>query len=122
MSSAAAGYYGLTVALGLGIAVYFELPREPALWLGPSLRYRPRRRRQAGQDQLAVDDNDAPLGKRHAPASSISSASRRYQQVDAVGYVLLASAAAIGCDCRAVTNASRAYSKAIAGSDSRGAH
>ena len=63
MSSAAAGYYGLTVALGLGIAVYFELPREPALWLGLSLRYRPRRRRQAGQDQLAVDDNDAPLGK-----------------------------------------------------------
>ena len=27
----------LPVALGLGIAVYFELPNEPALWLGPTL-------------------------------------------------------------------------------------
>jgi competence protein ComEC len=27
----------LPVALGLGIAVYFELPSEPTLWLGPSL-------------------------------------------------------------------------------------
>jgi competence protein ComEC len=27
----------LPVALGLGIAVYYELPSEPALWLGPSL-------------------------------------------------------------------------------------
>lgn len=27
----------LPVALGLGIAVYFELPSEPALWLGPAL-------------------------------------------------------------------------------------
>jgi competence protein ComEC len=27
----------LPVALGLGIAVYFELPSEPALWLGPTL-------------------------------------------------------------------------------------
>lgn len=27
----------LPVALGLGIAVYFELPSEPALWLGPVL-------------------------------------------------------------------------------------
>ena len=27
----------LPVALGLGIAVYFELPSEPALWLGPSV-------------------------------------------------------------------------------------
>jgi competence protein ComEC len=27
----------LPVALGLGIAVYFELPIEPALWLGPAL-------------------------------------------------------------------------------------
>src|SRR5207237_10666268 len=25
----------LPVAMGLGIAVYFELPVEPALWLGP---------------------------------------------------------------------------------------
>src|SRR5689334_15938015 len=25
----------LPVAIGLGIAVYFELPGEPALWLGP---------------------------------------------------------------------------------------
>jgi hypothetical protein len=44
-----------------------------------------------------------------------------YQQLDAVGYVLLASTAAIGCDCEAVANASRAYSKGIAGSDGRGA-
>jgi competence protein ComEC len=27
----------LPVALGLGIAVYYELPTEPALWLGPAL-------------------------------------------------------------------------------------
>jgi len=27
----------LPVAMGLGIAVYFELPSEPALWLGPLL-------------------------------------------------------------------------------------
>jgi competence protein ComEC len=27
----------LPVAMGLGIAVYFELPGEPALWLGPAL-------------------------------------------------------------------------------------
>lgn len=27
----------LPVALGLGIAIYFELPSEPALWLGPML-------------------------------------------------------------------------------------
>jgi competence protein ComEC len=27
----------LPVALGLGVAVYFELPSEPALWLGPTL-------------------------------------------------------------------------------------
>lgn len=27
----------LPVALGLGIAIYYELPSEPALWLGPSL-------------------------------------------------------------------------------------
>jgi competence protein ComEC len=27
----------LPVALGLGIAVYFELPSEPALWLGPAV-------------------------------------------------------------------------------------
>ena len=27
----------LPVAMGLGIAVYFELPTEPALWLGPAL-------------------------------------------------------------------------------------
>lgn len=27
----------LPVALGLGIAIYFELPAEPALWLGPAL-------------------------------------------------------------------------------------
>ena len=27
----------LPVALGLGIAVYFELPSEPALWLGPAM-------------------------------------------------------------------------------------
>jgi competence protein ComEC len=27
----------LPVALGLGIAIYFELPSEPALWLGPAL-------------------------------------------------------------------------------------
>ena len=27
----------LPVAMGLGIAVYFELPSEPALWLGPGL-------------------------------------------------------------------------------------
>src|SRR5215470_13519651 len=27
----------LPVALGLGIAVYFELPGEPAIWLGPAL-------------------------------------------------------------------------------------
>ena len=27
----------LPVAMGLGIAVYFELPSEPALWLGPAL-------------------------------------------------------------------------------------
>ncbi len=27
----------LPVALGLGIAVYFELPSEPALWVGPAL-------------------------------------------------------------------------------------
>src|SRR5690349_1935633 len=27
----------LPVALGLGVAVYFELPSEPALWLGPAL-------------------------------------------------------------------------------------
>src|SRR5512147_91694 len=27
----------LPVALGLGIAVYYELPSEPALWLGPAL-------------------------------------------------------------------------------------
>ncbi len=27
----------LPVAMGLGIAIYFELPSEPALWLGPSL-------------------------------------------------------------------------------------
>ena len=27
----------LPVALGLGIAVYFELPSEPALWAGPAL-------------------------------------------------------------------------------------
>jgi len=26
----------LPVAMGLGIAVYFELPSEPALWLGPA--------------------------------------------------------------------------------------
>src|SRR6476646_6025333 len=26
----------LPVAMGLGIAVYFELPVEPALWLGPA--------------------------------------------------------------------------------------
>jgi hypothetical protein len=45
------------------------------------------------------------------------------QQLDAVGYVLLASASAsasaIGCE--AVANVSRAYSKGIAGSDGRGA-
>jgi hypothetical protein len=35
-----------------------------------------------------------------------------YQQLDAVGYVLLASAAEIRCDCGAVANASRACSKA----------
>jgi competence protein ComEC len=27
----------LPVALGLGVAIYFELPSEPALWLGPTL-------------------------------------------------------------------------------------
>ena len=27
----------LPVALGLGIAIYFELPSEPALWAGPAL-------------------------------------------------------------------------------------
>ena len=27
----------LPVALGLGIAIYFELPSEPAMWLGPAL-------------------------------------------------------------------------------------
>src|SRR5260221_13627359 len=27
----------LPVAMGLGIAVYFELPSEPAIWLGPAL-------------------------------------------------------------------------------------
>jgi competence protein ComEC len=27
----------LPVALGLGIAIYFELPSEPALWLGPAM-------------------------------------------------------------------------------------
>jgi competence protein ComEC len=27
----------LPVALGLGIAIYFELPSEPAIWLGPAL-------------------------------------------------------------------------------------
>src|SRR6187431_952325 len=27
----------LPVAMGLGIAIYFELPSEPALWLGPAL-------------------------------------------------------------------------------------
>jgi competence protein ComEC len=27
----------LPVAIGLGIAVYFELPSEPAIWLGPAL-------------------------------------------------------------------------------------
>src|SRR4051812_30060132 len=27
----------LPVALGLGIAIYFELPVEPPLWLGPGL-------------------------------------------------------------------------------------
>ena len=27
----------LPVAMGLGIAVYFELPVEPALWLGPAI-------------------------------------------------------------------------------------
>src|SRR5919197_1859219 len=27
----------LPVALGLGIAIYFELPSEPALWVGPAL-------------------------------------------------------------------------------------
>ena len=27
----------LPVAMGLGIAVYFELPVEPALWLGPAM-------------------------------------------------------------------------------------
>src|SRR5437763_1128806 len=27
----------LPVAMGLGIAIYFELPSEPALWLGPTL-------------------------------------------------------------------------------------
>src|SRR5260370_3355600 len=27
----------LPVAVGLGIAIYFELPSEPAIWLGPGL-------------------------------------------------------------------------------------
>ena len=27
----------LPVAMGLGIAIYFELPGEPAIWLGPAL-------------------------------------------------------------------------------------
>jgi competence protein ComEC len=27
----------LLVAMGLGIAVYFELPSEPALWIGPAI-------------------------------------------------------------------------------------
>ena len=27
----------LPVALGLGIAIYYELPVEPAAWLGPAL-------------------------------------------------------------------------------------
>src|SRR6185312_6175630 len=27
----------LPVAMGLGIAIYFELPSEPALWLGPAI-------------------------------------------------------------------------------------
>jgi competence protein ComEC len=27
----------LPVAMGLGIAIYFELPSEPAIWLGPAL-------------------------------------------------------------------------------------
>src|SRR5436190_22820206 len=27
----------LPVAMGLGVAIYFELPSEPALWLGPAL-------------------------------------------------------------------------------------
>lgn len=27
----------LPVAMGVGIAIYFELPSEPALWLGPAL-------------------------------------------------------------------------------------
>src|SRR5689334_20162230 len=27
----------LPVAMGLGIAIYFELPSEPTIWLGPAL-------------------------------------------------------------------------------------
>ena len=37
MPSAAAGCCGCRWRWGLGIAVYFELPSEPALWLGPAI-------------------------------------------------------------------------------------
>jgi len=43
----------LPVAMGLGIALYFELPSEPALWLGPVL---------AAADQVLVEIDGRTLG------------------------------------------------------------
>jgi competence protein ComEC len=37
MPSAAAGCCGCRLALGLGIAVYFQLPSEPVLCVGPAV-------------------------------------------------------------------------------------
>jgi hypothetical protein len=55
----------LPTTMDLGIAVSFELPTEPALWLGPALAVQVPPT-GTGQDQLLVAYiwDDAPLGKR----------------------------------------------------------
>jgi hypothetical protein len=43
------------VALGLGIAVYFELPSESAFWLGPALTVRvPRTSKLSNQPAVGI--------------------------------------------------------------------
>ena len=44
----------LPVALGLGTAIYFELPSKSALWLGPALTVRVPRTSKLDQPAVAI--------------------------------------------------------------------
>ena len=59
----------LPVAMGLGIAVYFELPSEPALWLGPAVAAARMRRGRRWRPAAARRGRCASASSRRRSAS-----------------------------------------------------